>query len=127
MVALPQNCWREMDRLSHRGDPDTQAALNRLLQQRGHICHRVRSRNLTTTAGLNYAVPALLPNRGWFIGVKGPGTPVVGDTMSSHGSWSELTTYTQSTRPALTLGTASGGVASNDGTPSPCSRRRPAA
>lgn len=112
VVALPQRCWREMDRLSYGGDPDTQAALNRLLIQ-GHILHRVRSRNLTTTAGLNYAVPTLLPNGSWFIGAKGTGTPQVGDTMSSHATWSELTTYTQSTRPALTLGATSGGVASN--------------
>ena len=114
IVALPHSCWREMDRLSYGADPDTQAALNRLLQRRGHICHRVRSRNLTTTAGLNYAVPALLPNGSWFIGVKDTGTPQASDTISSHATWSELTAYTQTARPALTLGAASGGVANNN-------------
>ena len=115
IVALPQSCWREMERLSHGADPDTQAALDRFLRRHGHILHRVRSQNLTTTAGKNYAVPALLPNGSWFIGAKGTGTPVAGDIMASHAGWSEITTYTQTTRPALTLGAASGGVADNSG------------
>jgi hypothetical protein len=111
--SLPPDRWRELEQLSQGGDPDSQAALDRLVQRHGHLQSRVRSQNLTTTAGMNYAIPALLPNGSWFIGAKGAGAAAVGNTMSSHAGWSELTTYTQTARPALTLGTPSGGVASN--------------
>jgi hypothetical protein len=47
----------------------------------------------------------------WYLGlITGPGsgvTIVTGDTMSSHAGWSENTSYSQSTRPACTFGTAS--------------------
>ncbi|MCA1571360.1 MAG: hypothetical protein LC798_13770 [Chloroflexi bacterium] len=48
-----------------------------------------------------------------YLGLKGTGTPVVGDTMASHASWSEVTDYTEANR--VTLGGAAGatGVWSN--------------
>jgi hypothetical protein len=46
----------------------------------------------------------------WYIGlITGPGsgtTIAAGDTMSSHGGWTENTGYSNATRPAATFGTA---------------------
>jgi hypothetical protein len=112
-VALDRSWRRELERLSRDADPDSQAALDRLLCRRGHVLATVRSSNLTTTEGLNHAGAAVLPNGSWYILAKGAGTPVIGDTAASHASWPELTTYSQSARPGLTLGAFSGGVANN--------------
>lgn len=113
VIALERAHWRELERLSLEGDPETQAALNRFLDRRGHVLARTFSRNLVTTAGLNHTLSASLPNGAWFVGQKGAGAVSASDTMASHGAWSELTDYTQTTRPALTLSTPSGGSANN--------------
>lgn len=45
----------------------------------------------------------------WYIGLYGAGasnTPNASDTMASHGGWTEVTAYSQATRPACTFGTA---------------------
>jgi hypothetical protein len=42
----------------------------------------------------------------WWIGLKNTGTVSAGDTLASHGGWTENTTYTGN-RKALTLGTVS--------------------
>ena len=45
----------------------------------------------------------------WYIGLYGSGatnSPAAGDTMSSHTGWTEVTAYSQATRPAVTFGTA---------------------
>lgn len=113
VVGVPRAQWRELDRLSCGGDADTQAALDRLLRRYGHVISRVRSNNLITDVGLNVAGQLIFPVGKWFILAKGTGTPANGDTMASHASWSELTTYIQTTRPALTLGSWASGAASN--------------
>ena len=44
----------------------------------------------------------------WYIGLYGAGSsnnPAASDTMSSHAGWTEVTAYSQSTRPACTFGT----------------------
>ena len=44
----------------------------------------------------------------WYLGLYGSGStnnPAAGDTMSSHAGWTEVTAYSQSTRPACTFGT----------------------
>ena len=46
----------------------------------------------------------------WYIGLYGAGasnTPAASDTMASHAGWTEVTAYSQATRPACTFGTAS--------------------
>lgn len=48
-----------------------------------------------------------------FVGLKNSGTIAAADTMASHGGWTENTTYSNGTRPALTLGTVSGQSVSN--------------
>ncbi len=117
IVSLERSHWRQLERLSLDGDPETQAALNRFLDRYGHVTARIASRNLVTTAGLNHTLSAALPNGSWFVGQKGAGAVSSSDTMASHAAWSELTTYTQTTRPALTLSTPSGGSASNSASP----------
>ena len=59
----------------------------------------------------------------WYLGVYGSGatnSPAAGDTMSSHAGWTEVTAYSQSTRPACTFGTpstANPSVATNSASP----------
>ena len=59
----------------------------------------------------------------WYIGLYGAGasnTPAASDTMSSHAGWTEVTDYSQSTRPACTFGTpttADPSVATNSASP----------
>lgn len=74
--------------------------------------------NLVTTVGKNKYLDATiktgLTTPAWYVGLKDTGTAVVGDTMSSHGSWVEIhTIYSQGTRPAYTPGTISGGSVDN--------------
>lgn len=69
--------------------------------------------NLVTTAGKTDIVDKYFKGSAytaaWFLGLKGSGTAVVGDTMASHGSWTEVTAYANATLPAVTFGTTSGG------------------
>ena len=59
----------------------------------------------------------------WYIGLYGAGasnTPAASDTMSSHAGWTEVTAYSQSTRPACSFGTATTAdpsVITNSGSP----------
>ena len=59
----------------------------------------------------------------WYLGVYGSGatnSPAAGDTMSSHAGWTEVTAYSQATRPACTFGTpttANPSVATNSASP----------
>lgn len=59
----------------------------------------------------------------WYIGLYGAGStnnPAAGDTASSHAGWTEVTTYSQATRPQATFGTATTAdpsVISNSGSP----------
>lgn len=43
----------------------------------------------------------------WYVGLKGTGAPAAGDTMASHSTWSEITAYSNTNRPTLTLGSVS--------------------
>jgi hypothetical protein len=49
----------------------------------------------------------------FYVGLKGTGTALAADTMASHSSWSEITPYSNGTRPAFTAGTPVSGVVSN--------------
>jgi hypothetical protein len=59
----------------------------------------------------------------WYLGLYGAGasnTPAAGDTMASHAGWTEVTDYSQATRPACTFGTpttANPSVATNSASP----------
>jgi hypothetical protein len=45
----------------------------------------------------------------WYLGLYGAGssnTPAAGDTMASHAGWTEVTDYSEATRPACVFGTS---------------------
>jgi hypothetical protein len=69
-------------------------------------------KNLVTTVGktdiIDKYFKASAYTAGWFLGLKGTGTAVVGDTLASHAGWTEATPYTGN-RLAITFGTTSGG------------------
>lgn len=74
--------------------------------------------NLVVTAGLNDALTQQFKASGytaaWYTGLSGSSpTFAAGDTMASHGGWTEVTAYSESTRPALTLGTVAAGSVDN--------------
>lgn len=74
--------------------------------------------NLVVTTGrdalLNNTFNAAAGAVTWFVGLKNTGAPVAADTMASHASWTENTTYSNATRPAWTKnGASSAGLMSN--------------
>lgn len=68
--------------------------------------------NLVTTAGKNDLVDKYFKGAtytaAWYLGLKGTGSAVAGDTLASHAGWAEVTPYAGN-RPAITFGTTSGG------------------
>lgn len=74
--------------------------------------------NLVVTAGLNDSLDKHLKGStytaAWYVGITA-GTPsfAAGDTMASHGGWTEVTAYDEANRQTLTLGTVSGGSVDN--------------
>lgn len=74
--------------------------------------------NLVVNAGLDDSLDKHLKGSSytaaWYVGLTSSSpTPAAADTMSSHSGWSEVTTYSESNRPALVLGTVSGQSVSN--------------
>lgn len=76
--------------------------------------------NLVTTAGLNKLLDAAfktgLTSPTWYVGLVDNASfsaYAAGDTMSSHAGWVEGTPYSNSTRPAFTPGSVSGGSVDN--------------
>lgn len=67
--------------------------------------------NLVVNVGLDDVLSSYFKGSGYtaahYVGLKGAGTPVAADTMASHSSWSEITSYDEATRPSLTLGSVS--------------------
>ena len=69
--------------------------------------------NLVVNVGLQYMAGVALTSTAqitsWYIGLYGAGasnTPNPTDTMSSHGGWTEVTDYSEGTRPAATFAAA---------------------
>lgn len=74
--------------------------------------------NLVVNEGLNDALDKQFKasgyTAGWYVGLTGNSpTFAPGDTMASHAGWTEVTNYNAATRPALTLGSVSGGSVNN--------------
>jgi len=86
------------------------------LDKDGNVKWEEEKNNLVTTVGLNHildvAFHADTQVTTWYIGLKGSGTPVAGDTMASHSSWSEITDYSGD-RKEWTEGAASSGSMTN--------------
>lgn len=73
---------------------------------------RVQTRNTFVNAGLNYLLDSGFGGTE-YLGLKGSGTPNAADTMSSHATWSEITAYTEGTRPTYSHAAASSQAVTN--------------
>lgn len=77
--------------------------------------------NLVTNAGLDYLLDAGLsggtPITTWYIGLKNAGSVAAGDTMSSHGGWTENQNYDEASRQTWTDGGVSSQSVTNSGSP----------
>ena len=79
----------------------------------GNLKWEDRSHNLVVNVGLADMNDKYFSGSGytaaWYIGLYGSGStndPAAGDTMASHAGWTEVTAYSQATRPAATFGSA---------------------
>jgi hypothetical protein len=86
----------------------------------GTVRWRETFRNLVTTAGKNDLLTQYFKGAAytaaWFVGLVDNAAfsaIAAGDTSASHAGWAESTAYSNATRPALTLGTASAGSIDN--------------
>jgi hypothetical protein len=85
----------------------------------GNLKWEEKNKNLVVNAGVVYmagtALTSVTQLTTWYIGLYGAGatnSPAKTDTMASHAGWTEVTTYSQATRPTATLvntGDVSGG------------------
>lgn len=68
--------------------------------------------NTVTTAGMNSLLDvyfdAATQITTWYLGLKGTGSEVAGDTLASHAGWSEVNPYSGN-RPSITFGEPSSG------------------
>lgn len=69
--------------------------------------------NLVVNVGLQYMAGVALTSTAqitsWYVGLYGAASsnnPAAGDTMALHGGWTEVTAYSESTRPAATFAAA---------------------
>ena len=69
--------------------------------------------NLVVNVGLQYMAGSALTSTSqitsWYLGLYGAASsnnPSAGDTMGTHGGWTEVTDYSESTRPAATFAAA---------------------
>ena len=93
----------------------------------GNVKWVAKSPNLVVNVGLADMNDKYFSGSGytaaWYIGIYGAGasnTPAAGDTMASHAGWTEVTAYSQATRPAATFGSATvadPSVIDNSGSP----------
>lgn len=93
----------------------------------GNIKWEEQSHNLVVNEGLQDMNAKYFTGSGytalWYLGLYGPAAsnnPSAGDTMLSHGGWTEVTSYSQATRPQCVFGTpttADPSVATNSASP----------
>ena len=79
----------------------------------GNVKWVEKSKNLVVNVGLAYMNESFFKGSSytaaWYVGIYGAASsnnPSSADTMSSHAGWTEVTTYTNATRPAATFGAA---------------------
>ena len=79
----------------------------------GNLKWTADSKNLVVNAGLQYMAGSALTSvtqiTTWYLGLYGAAasnTPAAGDTMASHAGWTEIAPYSNATRVAATLATA---------------------
>lgn len=79
----------------------------------GNLKWVAESKNLVVNVGLQYMAGSALTSTAqittWYLGLYGAAAsnnPAASDTMSSHIGWTEVTAYSESTRPAATFAAA---------------------
>lgn len=79
----------------------------------GNLKWESEAKNLVVNVGLQYmcgtALTSVTQITTWYLGLYGAGStnnPAAGDTMASHAGWTEVTAYSNATRPACTFATA---------------------
>ena len=79
----------------------------------GNVKWIEKSKNLVVNVGLAYMNESFFKGSSytaaWYVGIYGAAAtndPSSADTMSSHAGWTEVTTYSNATRPAATFGAA---------------------
>lgn len=79
----------------------------------GNLKWRAEESNLVVNVGLQYMAGVALTSTAqittWYIGLYGAGasnTPAATDTSSSHAGWTEVTPYSNATRPTATFAAA---------------------
>jgi hypothetical protein len=89
------------------------AFLVQCFDQEGKLKWEAEKHNLVVNVGLQDMNTKYFTGSGytaaWYIGLYGAASsnnPVAGDTAGSHGGWTELTSYSQATRPQAVFGTA---------------------
>jgi len=73
---------------------------------------REHAHNLLVDTGLNLILDSGFSGTE-YLGLKGGGTPAAADTMASHASWSEITDYSESTRPTFSHAAAASQAITN--------------
>jgi hypothetical protein len=78
----------------------------------GNLKWSEEKHNLVVNEGLQYMNDKFFKGSSytaaWYFGLYGAAAsndPAAGDTMASHAGWTEVTAYSESTRPAATFGT----------------------
>lgn len=103
-----------MNSQSHEGLKATGKFLIECYDKDGKLKWTDESKNLVVNVGLQYMAGTSLDGStaritSWYLGLYGAASsnnPAAGDTMSSHAGWTEVTDYTEATRPAATFVTA---------------------
>ena len=79
----------------------------------GNLKWALEAPNLVVNTGVQYMCGAALTATSqittWYIGIYGAAAsnnPAAGDTAASHAGWTEITAYTESTRPTCTFAAA---------------------
>ena len=80
----------------------------------GNVKWTETARNTFVNSGLNYLLDSGFGGTE-YLGLKGSGTPSASDTMASHASWSEVTAYSESSRPTYSHASASSQQVTNSG------------
>ena len=103
--------------IANTGASETAAATGKYVvecfDKDGNLKWVAESKNLVVNVGLQYMAGVALTSTAqitsWYLGLYGAGasnSPAAGDTMSSHAGWTEVTAYSESTRPAATFAAA---------------------
>lgn len=80
----------------------------------GNVKWTETARNTFVNSGLNYLLDSGFGGTE-YLGLKGSGKPSASDTMASHASWSEVTAYSEGSRPTYSHASASSQQVTNSG------------